>query len=199
MLFVAATNNKGKLKELKRILNQMGHEVKSQKEVGITIEPIEDGKTFEENAIIKAKAICGECNLPTIADDSGIEVDVLNGAPGVYTARYAGVHGDDEANNNKLLKDLLPYEKQERTAKFVSAICMYMPNGEYIITKGECEGYIGFEKIGDNGFGYDPIFNVPFYNDRSYAELTDEEKDVISHRGKALAKLKEKLSEFKGI
>ncbi|MEG2769977.1 MAG: RdgB/HAM1 family non-canonical purine NTP pyrophosphatase, partial [Oscillospiraceae bacterium] len=183
MQFVAATNNKGKLKEIKRILEKMGHTVKSQGEMGITLEPEENGTTFEANALIKAKAICEVCNLPTVADDSGIEVDFLHGEPGVLTARYAGVHGDDEANNDKLLLVLEGVLKENRTAKFVSTVCVYLPDGRHLTTRGECAGYIGFERRGNNGFGYDPIFNVPFYGDKSYAELTDDEKDVMSHRG----------------
>ena len=129
MEFVAGTKNKGKLKELKRILELMGHTVTSQEEIGVTTEPVEDGDTFEANALIKAKTICEQCNLPTVSDDSGIEVDILDGAPGVYTARYCGRHGDDEGNNTKLLADLDGYTKEQRTAKFVSAVCLYLPNG----------------------------------------------------------------------
>ena len=166
MEFVAGTKNKGKLKELKRILELMGHTVTSQEEIGVTTEPVEDGDTFEANALIKAKTICEQCNLPTVSDDSGIEVDILDGAPGVYTARYCGRHGDDEGNNTKLLADLEGYTKEQRTAKFVSAVCLYLPNGKYLTVRGECAGYIGFERKGENGFGYDPIFNIPLYQDK---------------------------------
>ncbi|MEG0877111.1 MAG: XTP/dITP diphosphatase [Oscillospiraceae bacterium] len=190
MKFIAATNNVGKLKELRRILEKMGHIVVSLKEAGIDIDVEETGATFEENARIKAKAVCKLTNKPTIADDSGLVVDALGGAPGVYSARYSGVHGDDEANNDKLLHEMRQVPKGERAAAFVSAVAVYMPNGSNLIVKGECKGYIGFTRKGTNGFGYDPLFNVDEYDGRSYAELTDEEKDTISHRGKALNLLK---------
>ncbi len=196
MEICAATGNPGKLKELRRILEAQGHTVKSQKELGITLEPEETGSTFEENALIKAKAICEASGLPTVADDSGLEVDALNGEPGVYTARYCGRHGDDEANNDKLLANLEGLPKAERKAKFVSAVCLYLPDGRSLTTRGECPGWIGFERRGTNGFGYDPIFNVEQYDDRSYAQLTTQEKDAISHRGKALAQLEQKLDGF---
>ena len=196
MEICAATGNAGKLKELRRILEAQGHTVKSQKELGITLEPDETGTTFEENALIKAKAICEASGLPTVADDSGLEVDALNGEPGVYTARYCGRHGDDEANNDKLLANLEGLPKEKRSAKFVSAVCLYLPDGRSLTTRGECPGWIGFERRGTNGFGYDPIFNVEQYDDRSYAQLTTQEKDAISHRGKALARLEEKLEGF---
>lgn len=196
MEICAATGNAGKLKELRRILEAQGHTVKSQKELGITLEPDETGTTFEENALIKAKAICEASGLPTVADDSGLEVDALNGEPGVYTARYCGRHGDDEANNDKLLANLEGLPKEKRSAKFVSAVCLYLPDGRSLTTRGECPGWIGFERRGTNGFGYDPIFNVEQYDDRSYAQLTTQEKDAISHRGKALARLEEKLEDF---
>lgn len=196
MEICAATGNAGKLKELRRILEAQGHTVKSQKELGITLEPDETGTTFEENALIKAKAICEASGLPTVADDSGLEVDALNGEPGVYTARYCGRHGDDEANNDKRLANLEGLPKEKRSAKFVSAVCLYLPDGRSLTTRGECPGWIGFERRGTNGFGYDPIFNVEQYDDRSYAQLTTQEKDAISHRGKALARLEEKLEGF---
>ena len=196
MEICAATGNAGKLKELRRILEAQGHTVKSQKELGITLEPDETGTTFEENALIKAKAICEASGLPTVADDSGLEVDALNGEPGVYTARYCGRHGDDEANNDKLLANLEGLPKEKRSAKFVSAVCLYLPDGRSLTTRGECPGWIGFERRVTNGFGYDPIFNVEQYDDRSYAQLTTQEKDAISHRGKALARLEEKLEGF---
>lgn len=196
MEICAATGNAGKLKELRRILEAQGHTVKSQKELGITLEPDETGTTFEKNALIKAKAICEASGLPTVADDSGLEVDALNGEPGVYTARYCGRHGDDEANNDKLLANLEGLPKEKRSAKFVSAVCLYLPDGRSLTTRGECPGWIGFERRGTNGFGYDPIFNVEQYDDRSYAQLTTQEKDAISHRGKALARLEEKLEGF---
>lgn len=197
MEFVAATNNIGKLKEIERILTRGGHTCKTLRQLNIDVDVEENGTTFEENALIKAKEICKICNMPTIADDSGLEVDYLGGEPGVYTARYCGVHGDDEANNDKLLNNLIGVPKENRTAKFVSAVCLYMPSGKSLITRGECAGYIGFERKGTNGFGYDPIF-YPILNEslKSYAELTAEEKDGISHRAKAMAQLGEQLNDF---
>lgn len=197
MEFCAATGNAGKLKEMRRILEKQGHTVKSQKELGITLEPEETGATFAENARIKAKAICEVCHIATIADDSGLAVDVLDGAPGVYSARYSGVHGDDEANNDKLLAALAGVPKDARGAKFVSAVCVYLPDGRSFTFMGECPGFVDTVRRGTNGFGYDPIF-VPDAvglaaggwrentEERSYAELADAEKDAISHRGNAM-------------
>lgn len=204
MEFCAATGNAGKLKEICRILQRQGHTVKSSRELGVTLDPEETGATFEENAIIKAKAICEVCGVPTIADDSGLAVDALNGAPGIYSARYSGVHGDDEANNDKLLAALAGVPAAQRGAKFVSAVCVYLPNGSHFTFLGECPGAIGTERHGDNGFGYDPIF-IPRWvgtaggrlaentAQRSYAELADEEKDAISHRGGAMRKMEREL------
>lgn len=197
MEFVAATGNAGKLKELRRILEQMGHTVVSQREAGILLEPEETGKTFTENAQIKAKAICKACGKPTVADDSGLCVDALDGAPGVYSARYCGRHGDDEANNDKLLAEMKSHPKQAlRTAAFVSVVCVCMPDGRLLTAEGRCPGWVGYERRGDNGFGYDPLFCVPAYQNRSYAELTDAEKDAVSHRGAALRKLEKELPGF---
>ena len=207
MLICAATGNAGKLKEIRRILEAQGHEVKSQKELGITLEPEETGTTFAENALIKAKAICEASGLPTLADDSGLMVDALGGAPGVYSARYCGRHGDDEANNDKLLAELADVEEGKRAAKFVSAVCFYLPVGRYVTYLGECPGRVIFERRGTNGFGYDPLFVPdevglaeggvrPNTEGRTYAELEAIEKDAISHRGKAMALLDENLAAF---
>ena len=204
MKICAATGNAGKLRELRRILEAQGHEVVSQKQLGITIEPEETGTTFAENALIKAETICKACGLPTIADDSGLCVDALGGAPGVYSARYCGRHGDDEANNDKLLDVMQAVPAGQRGAKFVSAVCFILPDGRHLTCMGECPGSIAFERLcGDYGFGYDPLFipadcgvgkhdKRPNTEGRSYAQLTPDEKDAISHRGVALAKL-EKL------
>ncbi|MBQ3394491.1 MAG: RdgB/HAM1 family non-canonical purine NTP pyrophosphatase [Oscillospiraceae bacterium] len=187
MDFAIATNNKKKLAEINRILNSLGHHGKSLKELGIDIEIVEDGNTFAENALIKAKTVAKMCSLITISDDSGLEVDYLNGAPGVYTARYAGENATDDENIDKLLDELRGVEKENRTARFVSAVCMYDPsNGENHVFIGTCEGYIGEERLGYDGFGYDPVFMV---GDRSYAQMSPEEKDSISHRGTAMRKL----------
>lgn len=207
MLICAATGNAGKLKEIRRILEAQGHEVKSQKELGITLEPEETGATFAENALIKAKAICEASDLPTLADDSGLMVEALGGAPGVYSARYCGRHGDDEANNDKLLAELAGVEEGKRAAKFVSAVCFYLPEGRYVTYLGECPGRVIFERRGTNGFGYDPLFVPdevglteggvrPNSEGRTYAELEAWEKDAISHRGKAMALLDKNLAAF---
>ena len=208
MKICAATGNAGKLRELRRILEAQGHEVVSQKELGITIEPDETGTTFEENALIKAETICKASGLPTIADDSGLCVDALEGAPGVYSARYCGHHGDDEANNDKLLDVMQAVPAGQRGAKFVSAVCFILPDGRHLTCMGECPGSIAFERLcGDYGFGYDPLFvparvGLPDGTTtentacRSYAELTDAEKDAISHRGRAMEKLAWELPVF---
>ena len=194
MKICAATGNAGKLRELRRILEAQGHEVVSQKELGITIEPEETGTTFAENALIKAETICRASGLPTIADDSGLCVDALGGAPGVYSARYCGRHGDDEANNDKLLDAMQAVPAGQRGAKFVSAVCFILPDGRHLTCMGECPGSIAFERLcGDYGFGYDPLFiptdcgvgkhdKRPNTEGRSYAQLTPDEKDAISHR-----------------
>jgi XTP/dITP diphosphohydrolase len=210
MKICAATGNAGKLRELRRILEAQGHEVVSQKELGITIEPDETGTTFAENALIKAETICKVSGLPTIADDSGLCVDALGGAPGVYSARYCGHHGDDEANNDKLLDAMKEVPEGKRGAKFVSAVCFILPDGRHLTCMGECPGSIAFERLnGDYGFGYDPLFipadcgvgkrdKRPNTEHRSYAQLTPDEKDAISHRGNALAVLEKQLPEFLG-
>lgn len=192
MEFIAATNNAHKLLEMRRILERMGHTVMSQKEAGIALEPEETGVTFAENAMIKAKAIFEVCGKAVIADDSGICVDSLDGAPGVYSARYCGEHGKDEANNDKLLAEMENVSAEKRAAHFTSAICVY-ESGRSFVFEGECHGVIGFERKGKNGFGYDPLFCPIEYGTRSYAELTDAEKDAISHRGRALDKMEREL------
>lgn len=206
MKFAAATNNQHKLAEMRRILERMGHTVLSQKEAGVHLEPEEDGDTFAANAVIKAKAICEACGMPTIADDSGLCVDALGGAPGVYSARYAGVHGNDDANNKKLVQELEGVVPARRTAKFVSAVCVCLPGGAHRVYQGECPGTIGFEERGTNGFGYDPLFIpdevgvgdacVPNEERRTYAQLSADEKDAISHRARALALLENDLPQF---
>ena len=207
MEFIAATNNPGKMAEMRRILERMGHTVRSQREAGVTLEPEENGTTFAENARIKARAICEAAGTATIADDSGLCVDALDGAPGVYSARYCGVHGDDEANNDKLLAALEKVPAERRDAKFVSAVCFYLPGGRHITFHGECPGRVGFVRRGENGFGYDPLFVPrlvglagsgarPNTEGRTYAELEAWEKDAISHRGAAMRLLDERLADF---
>ena len=190
MRICAATGNAGKLRELRRILEAQGHEVVSQKELGITIEPNETGTTFEANALIKAETICKASGLPTVADDSGLCTDALHGAPGVYSARYAGHHGDDDANNAKLLRELADVPEEQRGAKFVSAVCFMLPDGRALEVEGECPGRIAFTlQNGDYGFGYDPLFYVEKYG-CTFGELPAEVKNTISHRANALNKLK---------
>ena len=207
MIVCAASNNAGKLKELRRILEQMGHEVRSLRDLGIDLDPEETGTTFAENARIKAEAFCKASGLPTVADDSGLCVDALHGAPGVYSARYAGCHGDDAANNAKLLHEMEAVPVGGRAAQFVSAICFMLPDGRTLEVAGECPGSISFAETGTNGFGYDPLFvpdriglpdgtTTENTAHRSYAELTDAEKDAISHRGRAMEKLAEQLPAF---
>lgn len=204
MEFIAATNNAHKLAEMRRILEALGHTVRSQREAGVALDPDETGTTFAENAAIKAGAICAAARRPTIADDSGLCVDALDGAPGVYSARYAGVHGDDEANNDKLLAALETVPAEKRAAHFTSAICVWLPDGRHFTFEGHCPGRIAFARAGTNGFGYDPLFipdrvglderqTRPNTEGRTYAQLSAEEKDAISHRGRALALMQQEL------
>ena len=191
MKIIIATHNKHKLAEMARILEPLGYEAVTDRDLGIELTDVEEnGKTFLENARIKAEAGCRESGLPCIADDSGLCVDALNGEPGVFSARYCGEHGNDAANNEKLLVNLKDVPDAERTARFVCAICVSFPDGREIVAEGVCEGRIGYEHRGNNGFGYDPLFMV---GDRSFAEFSAEEKDAVSHRGNALKKLKELL------
>ena len=207
MKICAATGNPGKLKELRRILEKQGHQVLSQNELGLDLDPEETGATFAENARIKAEAFCQASGLPTVADDSGLCVGALDGAPGVYSARYCGRHGDDPANNRKLLENLANVPEGARGAKFVSAVCVLLPGGACHIFLGECPGRIGFAEQGTNGFGYDPLFipdrvglpdgsTAPNAQGRTYAQLADGEKDAISHRGRAMAAMVEALPQI---
>ena len=189
MKFIIATHNKKKLAEMERILNPIGIEVSTAQ----LQEVDETGTTFAENAYLKANVACKETGLPAIADDSGLAVDALNGAPGIYSARYAGEHATDLQKMEKLLYELKDVPKEKRTARFVCSICCVFPNGDYITAEGTCEGTIAFELTGDGGFGYDPIFLV---GKQSFGQLSDEEKDRISHRGKALMLFSQKLQEY---
>ncbi|MBQ7296509.1 MAG: XTP/dITP diphosphatase [Clostridia bacterium] len=191
MKIIIATHNKHKLQEMSRILSPMGYEVVTDTDLGIELTDAEEnGETFLDNARIKAESGCKESGLPCIADDSGLCVDALGGAPGVYSARYSGIHGDDDGNNRKLLAELEGVPTEKRTAYFACAICVSFPDGSELTATGKCEGYIGYEKKGSNGFGYDPLFMV---GDRSLAEMTAVEKDAISHRGNALKELQKIL------
>ncbi len=194
MKIFIATKNQKKLAELERILIPMGFEVLSQKDYKNEFpEPIEDGTTFEENAIIKAKDGLKNTGLISVADDSGICVDYLGGAPGIYSARYSGEHGDDESNNQKLLRELDGVTMEQRTARYVAAIACVFPDGRQFTVRGECEGKIGFEAKGTGGFGYDPYFISEL---GVMAELSPKQKDSISHRGKALKLFKEELKKY---
>lgn len=192
MTFVIATANPKKLTELSRILNPLGIDAISIKDAGISIDDIEEnGKTFEENARIKAQAVAKLTSMPVIADDTGLSVDALGGEPGVYTARYAGVDASDKEKYEKLLSKLQGVEYEQRTAHFSTCICCIFPDNTEIISTGNCYGSIALAPHGKNGFGYDPVFEVE--NGKSLAELTAEEKDKISHRGNALRDFKIKL------
>ena len=194
MKFIIATHNMKKQAEMQRILSPLGVEVLTAEMAGVTLTDVEEtGVTFEENAVLKAENGCRESGLPCIADDSGLSVDFLGGEPGVYSARYCGKHGDDEANIQKLLKKLEGVPEEKRAARFVSVVCVCFPDGRKLTVDGKCEGKIGFEKHGDNGFGYDPVFMV---GQKSFAELSADEKDKISHRGNALRKLAQVLPEY---
>lgn len=191
MDFILATNNMKKLAEMQRILSPLGINVVTAKMLGITLEDVEeDGDTFEANARLKAYAACKETKMPSIADDSGLCVDYLNGAPGIFSARFAGDHGNDELNNDKLLQMLEGVPEEQRTAYYVCAVCCVFPDGREIVVRGECHGKIGFQRDGNQGFGYDPLFLV---NGKAFGRYTAEEKDEISHRGIALKKLAAEL------
>lgn len=191
MDFILATNNMKKLAEMQRILSPLGINVVTARTLGITLEDVEEtGQSFEENAKLKALAACRETNMPAIADDSGLCVDYLDGAPGIFSARFSGEHGNDEKNNDLLLERLNGVPEEKRTAFYVCAICCIFPDGREITVRGECYGKIGFERDGNAGFGYDPLFLV---NGKSFGRYTAEEKDEISHRGKALRLLCKEL------
>ena len=187
---IFATGNEGKMKEVRMILADMDYEIVSMKEAGVEIEIIEDGKTFEENALIKATAIMKETGELVLADDSGLEIDYFDKAPGVYSARYLGEDTPYEVKNRVILERMEGVAEEKITARFVCAIAAVFPDGTTKTVRGTIEGIIGYESKGENGFGYDPIFYLPEYGCTS-AELAPEEKNKISHRGKALQKMKE--------
>ena len=190
MKAVLASNNKKKMVEMRAILGELGVEVLSQAEVGVSIEPEENGTTFEENSRIKAVAIMEATGLPAIADDSGLVVEALDGAPGVYSARYGGEGLDDTDRWQLLLKNM--EGKENRACKFVSVICCAFPDGTQLMARGEVHGVVAQGPSGEGGFGYDPIFWLPEQG-KSMAELTAEEKNQISHRGNALRVFKKEL------
>ena len=194
MKFILATKNLKKLKELRRIQLPLGHEVISEGDLQKPLaEVVEDADSFEGNALLKARAARKQTGLAAVADDSGLCVDYLDGAPGVYSARYAGEGKDDEQNNEKLLNALKGLPKEKRTARYVSAIAVVFPDGREFTVRGTCEGYIADHREGKNGFGYDPLFVGEL---GCFGLLTDSEKDSISHRGRALAKMVEELKNY---
>lgn len=198
---IFATTNEGKVREVNRIMQESGYEVISLKQAGITVDVEEDGTTFEENATIKAKAIWdvtvnmeGYEDAIVLADDSGLEIDYLNGEPGIYSARYLGEDTSYEYKNNVILERLKDAPEEERSARFVCAMAAVFPDGRVLCEKGIMEGRIAYSVEGNNGFGYDPIFYLPEFGMTS-ARITPDQKNEISHRGKALRLIKERINE----
>ena len=192
---IFATGNAGKMKEIRMILGNLDVQVISMKEAGIDIDIVEDGTTFEENAIIKAKTIMKMTGEITLADDSGLEVDYLNKEPGIYSARYLGTDTSYTIKNKAIIDRLEKVEGNDRSARFVCAIAAVFPDGRVITTRGTLEGVIAHEEKGMNGFGYDPIVYVPEYK-ATTAELSSEIKNRISHRGKALELMKKEIEKY---
>ena len=197
MKLLIASNNAGKLREFSQILGDLFMEIVTPKMIGLSLDVEEDGNTFAENALKKATAFAKASGLSAIADDSGLCVDALLGAPGVYSARYAGGHGDDGANNRLLLENIKNVPEEKRTARFVASIAFVGEDGTVLASEASSEGRILFAPVGENGFGYDPLFYTDIYQ-KSYAQLSADEKNAISHRGKALALLRRQLEERYG-
>lgn len=191
---IFATTNQGKMNEIRMILSDLDVELVSLKEAGIHADIVEDGKTFEENALIKARKICELTGEMILADDSGLEVDYLSGAPGVYSARFLGEDTPYSVKNRYIIDQLKDAVGQERSARFVCAIAAVFPDGREIVTRGTVEGLIGYEEKGTNGFGYDPIVYVPEFG-MTTGEMDPEKKNEISHRGKALRQMRELIRE----
>ena len=192
---VFATGNAGKIKEIRMIMEDTGMEVISMKDAGIRVDIEENGQSYEENALIKARAVAAFTKDVVMADDSGLEIDYLNKEPGIYSARYLGEDTPYSVKNANLINRLEGVPDEERTARFVCAIAAVLPDGRELTTLATIEGRIGYEEKGANGFGYDPIFYVPRF-DKTTAELTEEEKNQVSHRGKALQLMKEELKKY---
>lgn len=192
---VFATGNAGKVKEIRMIMADLGMEVLSMKEAGIKCDIVEDGATYEENALIKARAVAQFTDAIVMADDSGLEVDALNKEPGVYSARYMGEDTPYSIKNAEIIRRLEGKVGEERHARFVCAIAAVFPDKSEKTTRATIEGQIGFEEKGANGFGYDPIFYVPEFG-KTTAELTEDEKNQVSHRGKALELMKKELMKY---
>jgi XTP/dITP diphosphohydrolase len=197
MKIIVATRNAGKVNEFKEMLGRLGYDVESLLDYETAPETDETGSTFEENAELKSREAAAYFGHAVLSDDSGLEVDALDGAPGVYSARFAGEDKSDEANNALLLEKLADVPTEKRTARFVCALSLAKPSGETLTVRGTMEGVIGFERKGTNGFGYDPLFVIPSLN-QTAAELTKSEKASISHRGQALRKLELALTTFLG-
>lgn len=189
---VFATANEGKMREIREILKDLGVEILSIKEAGVDVDIVEDGATFEANALIKARAVWAETGGIVLADDSGLEVDYLGGEPGIFSARYMGEKTSYEIKNWNLIHRLSGVPEEKRTARFVCVIAAVLPDGRAVTTRGTMEGHIAYEPAGAGGFGYDPILMLPEYGKTS-AEITMEEKNAISHRGKALRAMGERL------
>lgn len=194
-VLLLATRNQGKKKEMQQILKGLLLDIINLEDIELLPEIIEDGTSFAENAIKKAKQTAALSGYICLADDSGLEVDALNGNPGIYSARFAGEDADDNKNNKKLLYMLKEVEMEKRTARFVCAVAISDPSGNYRVVSGKCEGRIGLQLEGTGGFGYDPLF-IPLGSDKSFAQLTAEEKNSISHRAHALQKAREIIDEF---
>ena len=194
---IFATRNEGKMREIREILSDLDAEILSLADAGIHADIAEDGKTFEENAVIKAKAICELTGELVLADDSGLEIDYLNKEPGVYSARYMGENTSYHIKNANLVERLAGVPDEKRMARFVCVIAAAFPDGRVKTVQAAMEGRIGYEERGENGFGYDPIFYLPEYGCTS-AEISMEEKNKISHRGKALQLIKKELQPNKG-
>ena len=195
---IFATGNMGKMNEIKAILGDIGEEILSMKEAGIDMDIVEDGSTFEENAIIKAKAVMERTGKLALADDSGLEIDALNKEPGIYSARYMGEDTPYEIKNSNLIERMKGVKGKDRSARFVCVIAAAFPDGEIITTRGTIEGVIAEEPAGENGFGYDPIVYVPEYG-MTTGQMDPDAKNAISHRGKALTAMKKILEERKII
>ncbi|CDQ18222.1 XTP/dITP diphosphohydrolase [Halobacillus karajensis] len=189
---IVATKNEGKVEEFRSMFSKYNIAVKSLLDIDRSIEIDETGSTFEENATIKAEEMSEYLGLPVVADDSGLEVDALNGKPGVYSARYAGIEKDDDKNTEKLLKNLEKVDDQKRTARFVCAVAVARPGEKTFVERGTCEGTIARDPQGTNGFGYDPVF-IPEGSTRTMAEHSSDEKNAISHRYHAIEKIEEWL------
>ena len=192
---VFATGNAGKIKEIRMIMEDTGLEVVSMKDAGIKADIEENGKTYEENALIKARAVAAFTKDIVMADDSGLEIDYLNKEPGIYSARYMGHDTPYAIKNQKILDKLRDVPEEKRTARFVCAMALVLPDGTTRTTQATMEGRIGYEIKGENGFGYDPIFYLPELG-KSSAEISPEQKNRISHRGKALRMMKDKIKEM---